>query len=278
VRTPTRPLAALASALALVTAASACTAGNAGGEAAAKGGVDKPTTIEFWHFFAGREADVIAGVVKDFQAKNPKITVNIKSGQDDEKMKKAISAGQSVDVGLSYSTDIVGTFCSKKAWRDLGSYIKRDDIDLNNFPDVVRDYTSYKGTQCSMPMLADVYGLYYNKKLLADAGYTAPPKTMTELAEMSKKLTKVDAKGTITQAGFVPLIPFYENSPSHIGPSFGATWFDEDGAPQLGRNPGWADMLKWHKEQVDIQGLDKWNKFKRGQRVPARQDRAAPRR
>ncbi|MDQ1658734.1 MAG: multiple sugar transport system substrate-binding protein [Cryptosporangiaceae bacterium] len=258
---PIRPAAALAAVLALA-AASACTAGTPGGGAAAKGGVDKPTTIEFWHFFAGREAAVIASVVKDFEKKNPKITVVIKAGQDDEKMKKAISAGQAVDVGLSYSTDIVGTFCSKKAWRDLASYLKRDKVDLDQFPPVVRSYTAYKGVQCSMPMLADVYGLFYNTDLLAKAGYSAPPKTMTELADMSKKLTKVDARGAITQAGYVPLMPFYENVASHLGPSFGAKWFDGSGKSLIGSDPGWADMLTWHKQQIDVLGADKWKKFK----------------
>ena len=39
--------------------------------------------------------------------------------QDDEKLQKAISAGNNVDVGISYSTDIVGAFCSSGAFRDL---------------------------------------------------------------------------------------------------------------------------------------------------------------
>jgi multiple sugar transport system substrate-binding protein len=256
-----RSAAAISAALALATSATACTAGTQDTGAAAKGGVDKPTTIEFWHFFANREANVIADVVKDFHKKNPKITVTIKSGQDDEKMKKAISAGQAVDVGLSYSTDIVGTFCSKKAWRDLGSYISRDKVDLGQFPPVVRSYTAYRGVQCSMPMLADVYGLYYNKDLLAKAGYQTPPKTMSELAAMSQKLTKVEG-GKITQAGYVPLMPFYENVASHLGPSFGAQWFDASGKPLIGTDPGWAAMLTWHKQQIDVLGADKWKAFK----------------
>jgi multiple sugar transport system substrate-binding protein len=251
---------ALVAALAL--GATACTADTNSGTAAAKGGVDKPTTIELWHFFAApHEKKIFEDVVKDFQKKQPMITVNIKAGQDDEKMKKAIAAGQAVDVGISYSTDIVGTFCSKGAWQSLDSYIKRDEVDLDEFPPVVRDYTAYKGKQCAMPMLADVYGLYYNKDLLAQAGYSAPPKTMSELADMSKKLTKVDAKGNIVQAGYVPLLSFYENVASHLGPSFGAKWFDEDGNPQIGKDEGWAEMLKWHKSLLDVHGVDKWKRF-----------------
>lgn len=259
-----RPASAVAAVAALALGATACTAGTENESDVGKGGVDKETTVEFWHFFADREAKVIESVVKDFEKKNDKITVVIKSGQDDEKMKQAISAGKPVDVGLSYSTDIVGTFCSKEAWRDLGDYIERDKVDLEAFPKVVQDYTAYKGTQCSMPMLADVYGLYYNKDLLKAGGFTEPPKTVSELAAMGDKLTKLDAKGNIVQAGFVPLMPFYENVASHLGPSWGAKWFDDDGVPQIGKDPGWAEMLRWQKALLDKHGVAKWKKFAAG--------------
>jgi multiple sugar transport system substrate-binding protein len=263
VRRTFRPASTIAALAVVALGATACTAGTEEKSDIGKGGVDTATTIEFWHFFTDREAKTIDAVVKDFHAKNPKITVNIKSGQDDDKMKQAISAGQPVDVGLSYSTDIVGTFCSKKAWRDLGEYIKRDDIDVNNFPPVVRDYTQYKGTRCAMPMLSDAYGLFYNTDLLKAAGYTAPPKTMTELADMAIKLTKLDAKGNIVQAGFVPKLGFYENTVGHLGPAWGAQWF-KDGAPQIGTDPGWAEMLTWQKALVDKFGIAKWEKFTAG--------------
>ena len=128
--------------------------------------------MQFWHFFTGREAKAIQASVDAFEAANPGVKVVVKSGQDDDKMRQAIAAGQPIDVGLSYSTDVVGNFCSSGAFIDLKPYIDRDQVDLNQLPQVVRDYTEFNGTRCAMPMLADVYGLYYNKKLLADAGYT----------------------------------------------------------------------------------------------------------
>ncbi|MGO7983476.1 extracellular solute-binding protein, partial [Rhizobium johnstonii] len=58
---------------------------------------------------------------------------------------------------------------------------------LTQFSDTVRSYTEFNGVRCSMPVLADVYGLYYNKPLLAAAGYTAPPKTLSDLEDMATK-------------------------------------------------------------------------------------------
>src|SRR3978361_644138 len=61
-------------------------------------------TVTFWHFFSDREAKVVQSVVDDFEKANPDVKVEVHSGQDDEKLQKAIAAGNNVDLGLSYST------------------------------------------------------------------------------------------------------------------------------------------------------------------------------
>ena len=99
-------------------------------------------TVSFWHFFTDREADVLQSVIDDFETANPDVKVDVHSGQDDEKLRKSISSGDTIDVGLSYSTDVVGSFCDSGAFRDLGPYIDRDGVDLTQFSDTVRSYTS----------------------------------------------------------------------------------------------------------------------------------------
>ena len=194
----------------------ACTPGSSeddpGGIAPA--GQEATGTVDFWHFFTDREAAAIEAAIKDFEAEHPDIDVNITAGQDDAKMLQAISSGKGPDVGLSYSTDIVGKFCSSNAWRDLTPYIERDGVDLEQYSETVRSYTRYQDKRCAMPFLADAYGLYFNKTMLAQAGFTAPPKNMTELMTMAKALTKRAPDGTIEVAGFVPLLNFYEHTPS----------------------------------------------------------------
>ncbi len=221
-------------------------------------------TVTFWHFFTDREAAGIQKAVDKFVALNPGVKVEVKKGQDDDKTIQAIAAGQPIDVVLSYSTDQIGKFCSTGAWQDLSAYISRDGVDINQIPSVVRDYTQFDGKRCSMPMLSDTYGLYYNRKLLAAAGYSAPPKTMTELTDMAKKLTSLDGKGAIQVAGFVPSFGFYENAPAHFAPSFGATWFNAEGKSNIGTDPGWAKMMTWQKGLVDFYGYDKLTRFTAG--------------
>jgi multiple sugar transport system substrate-binding protein len=256
-----RNLLALSAAAVLVAA---CTPGTSANNEIAPAGQEPKGTVEFWHFFTDREAKAIDTAIAGFEKAHPDIHVKVTAGQDDAKMLQAISSGHGPDVGLSYSTDIVGKFCSANAWRDLTPYIKRDKVDLNQFPETVRAYTSYHNRRCAMPFLADVYGLYYNKTLLRQAGFSGPPKTMTELADMARKLTRRAPDGTIEVAGFLPLLNFYEHTPQHTVPQWDARWLTKDERSAIGTDPHWAAMLKWHKDLVDWYGYDKLQRFTAG--------------
>ena len=242
-------------AIAAVLGLAACSGGSSGGPVAeATAPAELTGDIQFWHFFTDREADVIQSVVDDFEKANPGVKVTVKSGQDDEKMRKAISAGQAIDVGLSYSTDQVGPLCSSGDFADLTSFIERDKVDLTQIPDTVLGYTSFDGKRCTMPALADVYGLYYNEDLLAAAGYTEPPKTLAELSDMAVKLTTFNDDGSIKQLGFMPLLGYYENAESHWGPAADAEWLNEDGTSAIGSSKGWTAILEWQKDLIEKLG------------------------
>ncbi|PRY19526.1 carbohydrate ABC transporter substrate-binding protein (CUT1 family) [Aliiruegeria haliotis] len=58
------------------------------------------------------------------------------------------------------------------------------------------------GTLYGIPTELSVYQLFYNKKILAEAGYDAPPATWDELAEIAAKVTKKNDQGNITVAGY----------------------------------------------------------------------------
>lgn len=64
------------------------------------------------------------------------------------------------------------------------------------------DAATVQGKIWGVPAEVSAYLLVYNKELLAKAGYTAPPKTWDELAEIAAKITQKDAQGKITVAGY----------------------------------------------------------------------------
>ncbi len=223
-----------------------------------------PVTITMWSGYTDRELKALGATLDRFHASHPWITVKNVGAIDDDKIVKAIRGGNAAEVTLSFTPDKLGSYCASGAWIDLGAYLKRDRVDLGVIPRASQAYTTYNGHRCAMPALADAYGLYYNKDLLARAGYTAPPKTASELVDMAVRLTSYNPDGSIRVAGFVPLWGFYEMSPSTVAPNWGATWTDPAGRSNLAKDPHWAAMLRWQKQFVDRIGYTKLKRFTAG--------------
>ena len=80
------------------------------------------------------------------------------------------------------------------------------------FPAATRYYTQYKGTRCALPLLADAYGLYYNKALFkAGRASRARRRRSRSSTADAKKLTQQNTDGSLKVVGFDPIIGFYEN-------------------------------------------------------------------
>jgi len=69
------------------------------------------------------------------------------------------------------------------------------------FPVVKDSFSDSTGTIYAMPMGIDGLALFYNKRLLREAGYDTPPTDWNSFVEASKKLTKYAEDGSITQSG-----------------------------------------------------------------------------
>src|SRR3954447_19049092 len=162
--------------LALVVVVLTSAIAGCGGSSSASGSAD----ITFWTGFTARELGVMKSVVADFEKSHPNIHVTVVGGISDDKIVAAIRGGNAPNVAHSFDAGAyTGAYCSNGAWIDLADYMKRDGLSDTVFPEVPRQYSQYNGTRCALPMLADVYGLYYNKDLLAKAGIDSPPQTVS---------------------------------------------------------------------------------------------------
>jgi len=217
-------------------------------------GGGEPVDLTFWTGFTQRELKVIKKVVGEFESAHPNIHVKVVGGIDDDKIIASIRGGNAPDVAHSFTSDNTGAFCPSGAWIDLAPYMQRDGISDDIFPEAPRNYTQFEGKRCALPMLADVYGLYYNQAMFDKAGLSGPPKTMSELMEYAKKLTVRNSDGSLKVVGIDPMDGFYENAAAHWGPSWGADWIDESGKSSFASDPGWAEMLQWQKELIDFYG------------------------
>jgi multiple sugar transport system substrate-binding protein len=239
--------------LVLLVLSASVIAGCGGSSESSSGSAD----LTFWTGFTDRELVVMKDVVADFEKTHPDIHVKVVGGISDDKIVAAIRGGNAPDVAHSFDAGAyTGAYCSNGAWIDLADYMNQDGLSDDVFPEVPRQYSQFEGTRCALPMLADVYGLYYNKDLFAKAGLDGPPQTVSQLMDYAKKLTERNPDGSLKVVGLDPFDGFYENIAAHWAPQWGVDWVDESGKSNLAAQPGWADMLRWQKELIDWYGYD----------------------
>ncbi|MGW2176524.1 ABC transporter substrate-binding protein [Streptomyces sp. NPDC001732] len=254
---------ALAATAAISLFASACTGQSNSG---ASDDPSKETTITFWHGWINPgEAKAIQATVDAFQEKHPNIHVKVVGNMTDDKINQALRAGGSnaPDVVSSFTTNNVGKFCSSKAFVDLNPFLKKDGIDPEKtFPKAMNEYTQFDGVRCTVPLLGDAYGLYYNKDAFEAAHIAEPPRTWSQLAEVAKKLTKTRGD-SYEQLGFMPNYHGYETTTEHYLGSWDPKYFDADGKSNIAKDPAFADMLSTQKKLVDdLGGYEKLEKFR----------------
>ncbi|MFF4744257.1 ABC transporter substrate-binding protein [Streptomyces sp. NPDC001268] len=254
---------ALASTASMALLATACTGSHD------TGATDDPkarATLTFWHGWSSPgEVAAIEDNIAAFEKKHPNITVRVVKGITDDKLNQALRAGGSnaPDVVSSFTTDNVGRFCSTNALADLGPFLDKAGIDpAKTFLPQMAKNTEHEGKRCTVPLLGDAYGLYYNKKAFAEAGITAPPKTLSEFDEVAAKLTKVKGD-SYEQLGFMPNFQGYETTFEHYAAQFGVRYLDDRGRSALAADPQVKALLTWQKGLVDkLGGHRKLEKFR----------------
>ena len=191
-----------------------------------------------------------------FEKAHPNIHVKVVGNITDDKINQALRAGgaEAPDVVSSFTTDNVGKFCSSQAFVDLKPFLKKSGIDpAKTFPKAMLEYTQFEGDRCTLPLLGDAYGLYYNKDAFKAAGITAPPKTLSEFEADAIKLTKTKGD-SYSQLGFMPNYHGYESTTTHLAAQWSPTYFDADGKSNVATDPAFAAMFNWQKDMVDALG------------------------
>jgi multiple sugar transport system substrate-binding protein len=257
------PAVILLASLVLGTAASGSIAESSRSTApAAKAGKSATTTLTVWVGWSARELNEFKKVAAEYDRKNAGVEVKVVGGINDDKIIAALRGGNAPDVVSSFTSANVGIYCPSGGWVDLDPYLKRDKISTSIFPAATLYYTQYQGKRCALPLLADVYGFYYNKAMFQAAGIKGPPKTLGELTALAKKLTTKNADGSLKVVGYNPFFGFYQNTAGAYQPLVNGKWFDSEGKSSLSKDPQWSKLLRWQKSLIDFYGhrnLVKWN-------------------
>jgi multiple sugar transport system substrate-binding protein len=245
---------ALAATASIALLATACT-GESG--SAADDDASKETTLNFWHAWsAPAEVAAVKSLIAGFEKAHPNIRVNVVGNMTDDKMNQALRAGgdKAPDVISSFTTNNVGKFCSSGALVDLNPFFEKAGVDPEEtFPKAMNEYTQFDGNRCSVPLLGDAYGLYYNKTAFKKAGIAEPPRTWSEFAADAKKLTIAQGH-SYQQLGFMPNYHGWESTTEHYLGQFSPTYFDADGKSNIAKDPAFEASFTLQKQLVDELG------------------------
>ena len=213
-------------------------------------------TVTVWQPQSGGTLDAWQAAMDRIEKANPGLTIKSVGSVDMAKSLAAINSGTGPDISLSNGAGNLGWFCGSGAWLSLNKAISSSKgLKLSSvFTPPAINYSTSGSNRCALPVSGgtEVTTFYYNKDLLAKAGFKNPPKTTSELMAYSKKLTTFNSDGSIKSAGFIPWAGYASNDMDAmwLGWMFGTSWFNSQGQPAFSSDSKWARAFTWQKNFI----------------------------
>ena len=219
-------------------ALAACTTGNSSSSGNGTGGSSGPVTLTFLsHYGAEPMKTGIANLIGEWNKANPDIQVKQQTVNFDDlltTLNVRQTGGQGADVLSSYALwggQLAANGVLDKPPTDVAS-----DITSNYSTSAASAVTGGDGQVFGYPTEFATYVLYYNKKILSDAGVASPPSTWAELKDVAAKTTKKDASGNYQVEGLA-LIQDGDNKTAHpflaLLNSAGGKFLNADGSSAM---------------------------------------------
>jgi multiple sugar transport system substrate-binding protein len=163
---------------------------------------DKTTEITMWGSWGG---DQVGQLDKQLEAYNKSqskyhITYAVQDGME-QKLLTAIVSNEAPDVVLwdRFNTSV---YAPKGAFTQLDDYVKKDNIDMNQFYGPATEELTYDGKLYGIPLTVDSRIIFYNKDMFSEAGIDPASVTSWDsLRDAAIKLTKRE-NGKLEQSGF----------------------------------------------------------------------------
>ncbi len=164
--------------------------------------------LDYWEKWTGHEADAMKRVVDRFNESQDRIFVNyLTMGGIDRKATIAIASGD--------PPDILGLWNRNLPFFDQCGAIEPLDglrsygIDASHYAEAIRPLVFRGGSQLAAPSTPSSILLYYDRRIVADAGYDPDrmPRTIPEFDEFIERTTIIGPDGDVERAGFLPTDP-----------------------------------------------------------------------
>jgi len=225
--------------------------------------------IVYWEKWTGSEADAMQQVVDAFNRSQDRIFVEFLGVSGIERKTILASAGGD-------PPDVAGIWVQQiPSWADRAALTPIDEIMraegtapaefMARYERVYADMCQYDGHIYSLPATPAMIALHWNKTLFREAGLDPerPPRTIEELQEYSRQLTKRDpGTGALTQIGFLPQDPGWW--PWTFTRWFGGELISGDGRITIAENPANVAAFAWVRGYTEDYGLDELKVFATG--------------
>lgn len=224
--------------------------------------------IDYWQYSYKARIDAMDRLIEAFEEANPDITVNHSNfpyAQYRTKVAAAVAAGEGPDVVQLYYGWLHDYLAAEILQPLSQDTFPHSEIENDFFPMVGNMKSG--GEYYALPTAVRSLALFWNKKIFREAGLDpdVPPKTLDELVDMARKLTKRDRAGNITQVGLTmgPINQDHNWWREVLVRQFGGTPYNADNSQVTYNNdPGraafqyYADFATRHKTSV-VDFMDK---------------------
>ena len=152
----------------------------------------KNIELDFWNVFTGPDGEFMQKIIDDFNKKyRGEIKVNTRVIASEDYYTTLLSAmiGRiAPDVCILHCSRIA-YFADKKLLFPMKEIVSNLKIKDDEFIEIAWKAGKYKGSRYGIPLDIHPLGLYYNKKLLYNAGFQKSPRDLNEFLEMAKSCT-----------------------------------------------------------------------------------------
>ncbi len=167
-------------------------------------------TLRFVTNHGAADVPLFTKVIENFKAKEPNIKIDHLDIADGNAFYDAINtqgaSKQLPDVWYTRTYD-VPVYASKGWTIGLGNLVDRDasEVNVSDFWPAEVTQMTYKGQLYALPYDFSNIGIYYNKKLFADASIDLPPASWKwdDLVNLGLKFVKKDNSGNFSNWGLV---------------------------------------------------------------------------
>ncbi|UOK56135.1 ABC transporter substrate-binding protein [Bacillus sp. OVS6] len=214
--------------------------------------------VDFWYGWTGPEGEAMEEMIKEFNNSQDKIEVKGLSQSDYQKQLTAITGGNPPDIASQFGNNVV-PWGTKGAMQPLDSYIKKSDMDMNDFIPAALDTVSYDEKTFAIPIAMHVSMLFYNKDILSEAGFDGPPKTIAEMKDVIDKTSDVKSDGRLNRLGLWPGV-----DPYTFAYTFGGDFWDPSKNEVTPDDPGVVKSIQLAKDIWSEFGSENLDRFSSG--------------